>query len=70
MVKFTSLHNQPSLRQMLTADFPVGRAKMRLAYIWDAQQSDVNSIKTHTYSHVFMVGFVKDLYLLPNKKRK
>ena len=32
VVNFTSLHNQPSLRQMLTADFPVGRARMRLAY--------------------------------------
>ena len=70
VVKFTSLHNQPSLRQMLTADFPVGRAKMRFAYIWDAQQSHVNDIKTHTYSHVFMVGFVKELYLLKNKRKK
>lgn len=64
VVKFTSLHNQPSLRQMLTADLPIGRAKMRLAYVWDAQQADVNGIKTHAYSHVFMVGFVKELYLL------
>ena len=69
-MKFTSLHNQPSLRQMLTADFPVRRAKMRFAYIWDAQQSHVNDIKTHTYSHVFMVGFVKELYLLKNKRKK
>ena len=54
VVNFTSLHNQPSLRQMLTADFPVGHARMRFAYIWDAQQSNVNEIKTHTYSHVFL----------------
>lgn len=27
VINFTSLHNQPSLRQMLTVDFPVGRAK-------------------------------------------
>lgn len=70
VVKFTSLHNQPSLRQMLTVDFRVGRGKMRLGYIWDAQQSNVNDIKTHTYSHVFMVGFVKELYLLRNKTKK
>lgn len=68
VVRFTSLHNQPSLRQMLTADFPVGRARMRLAYLWDTQQAKVNEIKTHTYSHVFMVGFVKELYLFSNKK--
>ena len=46
-----------------------GRARMRFAYIWDAQQSKVNEIKTHTYSHVFMVGFVKELYLFPNKRK-
>lgn len=69
VVRFTSLHNQPSLRQMLTADFPVGRARMRLAYLWDTQQAKVNEIKTHTYSHVFMVGFVKELYLFSNKKK-
>lgn len=68
VVCFTSLHNQPSLRQMLTADLPVGRAKMRLAYVWDAQQFHLNGIKAHTYSHVFMVGFVKEFYLLPPKK--
>ena len=66
VINFTSLHNQPSLRQMLTADFPVGKVRMRLAYLWDAQQSKVNGIKTHTYSHVFMVGFVKELYLFRN----
>ena len=70
VINFTSLHNQPSLRQMLTVDFPVGRAKMRLAYLWAAQQSKVNDIKTHTYSHVFMVGFVKELFLIRDKKRK
>lgn len=70
VVRFTSLHNQPSLRQMLTADLPVGRAKMRLAYIWDAQQSRVNGIRTHTYSHAFMAGFVKELYLLKTAHRK
>lgn len=64
VVNFTSLHNQPSLRQFLTADFPVGAMKMRVAYVWDAQQAKVNGIKTHTYSHVFMVGVIKKFNLL------
>lgn len=64
VINFTSLHNQPSLRQMLTADFPIGSMKMRVAYVWDAQQAKVNDIKTHTYSHTFMVGVVKELYLI------
>lgn len=59
VVNFTSLHNQPSLRQMLSVDFPVGKSKMRISYLWDAQQAKINEIKVHSYSHVFMVGFVK-----------
>ena len=59
VINFTSLHNQPSLRQMLTADFPVGKATMRFAYVWDAQQAKVNDIKVHNYSHPFMIGLVK-----------
>jgi len=69
VIKFTSLNNQPSLRQLLTVDVPIGHAKVRFAYIWDTQQSRVNQIKTHTYSHVFMVGFVKELYLIRNKRK-
>lgn len=64
VVRFTSLHNQPSVRQMLSADFPVGRLKMRFAYQWDMQQSKLNDLRTHAYSHVFMVGVVKEFYLL------
>ena len=68
VVQFTSLHNQPSLRQLFSIDLPIRYSKLRLSYIADLQQSHVNDIKTHTYSHVFMVGFVKDMYLIRNKK--
>ena len=53
---------------MLSIDLPIGYTKMRFSYLADLQQSNVNGIKTHTYSHVFMVGFVKDLYRIRNKK--
>lgn len=68
VVQFTSLHNQPSIRQMLSIDCPIGSSKIRFSYLWDMQQSKVNQIKTHTYGHVFMVGFVQDLYRIRNKK--
>lgn len=67
IVKFTSLHNQPSVRQMLTLDFPVRYVKLRIGYIWDVQQSKVNGLKTHMYSHLFMIGFVKNLYRIRDK---
>lgn len=67
VVQFTSLHNQPSLRQMLTVDFPIGNTTLRCAYSADLLQSDVNGIQTHTYTHAFLVGMVKDLYLFRKK---
>ena len=53
VVRFTSLHNQPSLRQMLTADLPVGRMKMRLAYVWDAKPYETIGLlpEIHFTSH-------------------
>ncbi len=68
VVKFTSLHNQPTLRQMLTVDLPLGDVRLRCAYVADLLQSSVNGIDTHTYSHVFMVGAVKDLYSFGGRK--
>ena len=68
-VVFTSLHNNPSLRQLLTLDFPVGNTVMRVGYICDLQQAKVNNLKSHTYSHDFMIGVVRNLYLMRGKNR-
>ncbi len=68
-VLFTSLHNNPSLRQLLTLDFPVRLVNMRFGYVCDIQQAKVNHLKNHTWSHAFLIGFVKNFYLLKGKKR-
>ena len=34
-ILFTSLHNQPALRQLLTLDFPIGNMNVRAGYICD-----------------------------------
>lgn len=67
-VVFTSLHNNPSLCQLLTLDFPVGNTVMRVGYVCDLQQAKVNNLKSHTYSHDFMIGVVRNLYLFHGKK--
>lgn len=69
VVNFTSVHNQPSLRQLLTLDIPLRRTTFRVGYVGDFQQSKVNNIRCHTYSHVFMVGFVKNFYLIKGKDK-
>ena len=65
--KLTSLNKQPSLRQMFSVDIPVNYSKLRFTYMWDMQQSKVNNLSTHTYGHVFMVGFVKEFYRIKRK---
>lgn len=66
-IKLTSVHQQPSLRQFLSLDIPIGQQQIRLTYLGDLQQSHINNIKTHSYSHIFMIGFVKRIYKLSNK---
>lgn len=65
--KFTSLHNQPSFKQYFTVDFPIKQITFRFSYICDIQQSKLNSLKTHMYTHTFMVGYVQSLYKLRNR---
>lgn len=69
IIHFTSIHNQPSLRHLLSVDFPIGALLMRLSYVGDFQQSKVNRIETHAYSHALMVGFVKELYRIRPKDK-
>lgn len=64
---FTTIGSQPSARHLVSADYPLWGAKIRLAYMWDVQQSKVNELKTHYYSHTFFVGVVKDLYIHKHK---
>ena len=61
---FTSLHNQPALRQFLTLDFPIQSTNLRIGYVCDVQQAKVNHLKSHTWSHAFLVGLVKHFYLV------
>ena len=61
---FTSPYNHPSLRQFFTLDFPIKKANVRLGYVCDIQQAKVNHLKSHAWSHAFMIGFVKHFYLV------
>lgn len=61
----TSLHNQPSIRQLVSCDFPLGKFNLRLTYSCDLQQAKVNDLKSHAWSHTFLVGFVKQFSSTP-----
>ena len=68
VIKLTSLHNQPSIRQFFSVDLPINKVKMRVSYICDIQQSKLNQIKTHSYTHTFMFGFVTEMHKLKPKE--
>ena len=66
---FTSLHNQPAFRQFLTLDFPIKSTNLRIGYVCDIQQAKVNELKSHTWSHAFMIGWVKNFYVIKGKNK-
>lgn len=61
---FTHPFQAFSVDQFLTADIPVGSHTLRAGYLCSIRQSHVNSIKRHTWSNLFMIGYVKYFQLV------
>lgn len=55
----TTIACTPSLRQMLTLDFNIHKTTIRIGYLGDYRQSEVNNLKYHSYSHMFMIGITR-----------
>ena len=56
----TTFISSPTMRHQLMADINVSsHTTLRFGYLADIQQSHVNDLKSHVYSHRFMLGFVK-----------
>lgn len=59
----TTIANAPSLRQMLTLDFPLSKRKpkstLRIGYLGDYQQAKVNNLKQHRIAHLLIIGWTK-----------
>lgn len=63
----TWVGNHPSLTQHFSVDIPFLKTTWRLSYLMDIQQSRLNNLESHSYSHLFMVGCVVDLYSLTKR---
>lgn len=66
-VCFTWPGNAPCYSQLLTVDVPIGSGTLRLGYRCDIRQSHVNNLKSHTWSNLFMIGFVKHFRLVKQR---
>ncbi len=54
-----------TVNQLLTADIPFGKAgTLRTGYVGAIRQYRVNSLKIHDWSHLFLIGYVKNFYLV------
>ena len=66
--------NSPSMRNTFSADIPINfwsrSTTLRLSYVIDILQSDINDIRTHLYNHAFTFGFVKTIYKVKKEDKK
>ena len=56
----TTLISAPTFRQMLTIDWRAGEKwSLRVGYLGNYQQAQVNNLKQHIYAHRVMIGIVR-----------
>lgn len=58
----TTFVSAPNFRQLLTLDWQVSEKwAVRVGYLGNYQQADVNHLKSHIYTHRFIIGVTKSL---------
>ena len=63
----TTFVSAPEWRQLLTVDADLGRnITLRIGYLGNMQQSKVNNLRQHIYTHRFMLGLTKRFSITPH----
>lgn len=63
-IVFATPFNAPSMRQMLSLDATFKRTTLRIGYLGDIRQAHVNNLKSHIYTHAFMLGITRKFSIL------
>ena len=62
----TTTLSAPEWRTVLTLDTRLSRRiTLRLGYLGNFQQADINSIKQHVYTHRALIGIIKSFSIIP-----
>ena len=62
----TTLVSAPEWRQLLTLDATLSRRlTLRIGYLGNIQQSKVNNLRQHVWTHRFVIGITKRFSLIP-----
>lgn len=61
-VHLSTPFNAPSMTHSFAIDIPTRKSTLRIAYIADIYQSNINSLRTHIYTHSFLVGYSRTIY--------
>ncbi len=67
---FTHPFNGFNSRHLFSVDVPVGSVTLRAAYLCDIRQNDVNNLKYHSYTHAFLIGWVRHLNIVRTKHKR
>ena len=71
IVSFSNPLNSPSWRHMLSLDIPVHikhhSTTLRISYIADLYQSDINHIRCHMYHHAVTFGFARTIFKIKHE---
>lgn len=65
----TTPFNAPQLHHTLSIDAQIGRTTVRIGYIGDVRQMQVNSLKYHQYTHAIAIGWVRKFTLTPHRMK-
>lgn len=72
-VALSNPFNSPSWKHTLSLDIPIRYKRhsttLRLSYVADFYQSEINDIRCHIYRHAFTFGFVKTILKVKNENR-